>query len=338
MPATWMVRAGRGGRYITEFRDENMVAIGWPEIGDVSALKVRSSFLDAFRSAYSEYRPQAQVVAAGQIYRFWREIKVGDNVVTYDPTARTYLIGTIASDARFDNSQPSSGLKTFRQVRWAKEKPKDDLSTTAQNSLGAILTLFSVNDSVASELSNVGSVTTENSIESEFEASSTSASFDAMSAAEISDIAAEVLKDRIAELDWEEMQELVAGLLRGMGFKTIISPSGPDRGKDIVASPDGLGLLEPKIVVEVKHRTGERIGAPQIRSFLGGRHPRDRCLYVSTGGFAREALYEADRAQIPITLIDFAQLVKWILEYYHKFDEQTRQLLPLTTFYWPISR
>ena len=62
----------------------------------------------------------------------------------------------------------------------------------------------------------------------------------------------EFIKDKITQLDWEEMQELVAGLLRAMGYKTRISPAGPDRGKDIIASPDGFGFEQPRIVVEVK--------------------------------------------------------------------------------------
>jgi len=33
----------------------------------------------------------------------------------------------------------------------------------------------------------------------------------------------EFIKDKVNELDWEEMQELVAGLLRAMGYKTRIS-------------------------------------------------------------------------------------------------------------------
>ena len=67
--------------------------------------------------------------------------------------------------------------------------------------------------------------------------------------------AIEFIKDKVSKLDWDEMQDLVAGLLRGMGYKTRVSNSGPDRGKDIVASPDGLGFESPRIVVEVKHRT-----------------------------------------------------------------------------------
>ncbi|MGB7102387.1 MAG: restriction endonuclease [Xanthobacteraceae bacterium] len=147
--------------------------------------------------------------------------------------------------------------------------------------------------------------------------------------------AKEFIKDKIVSLDWEEMQQLIAGLLRAMGYKTRISPQGSDRGKDIVASPDGLGLEQPRIVVEVKHRNNESMGSQHIRGFLGGRHKDDRGLYVSTGGFSKDAKYEADRASIPLTLIDIDDLVELVIEYYEKLDLATRTLLPLTKIYWP---
>src|SRR3546814_5074397 len=87
------------------------------------------------------------------------------------------------------------------------------------------------------------------------------------------------MKDRGNELDWDDMQQLVAGILRAMGYKTQVSPPGSDRGKDIVASPDGFGFEHPRIVVEVKHRKGQ-MSSQEIRSFLGGRHKDDRGLYV----------------------------------------------------------
>jgi restriction system protein len=74
-----------------------------------------------------------------------------------------------------------------------------------------------------------------------------------------------------------------------MGYKTLVSPAGADRGSDIIASPGGFGFEPPRIVIEVKHRTA-RMGSNDIRSFLGGRHKDDRGLYVSTGGFTKDAL------------------------------------------------
>jgi restriction system protein len=145
----------------------------------------------------------------------------------------------------------------------------------------------------------------------------------------------EFIKDRISKLDWEQMQVLVAGLLRAMGYKTRISPMGADRGKDIMASPDGFGFESPRIVVEVKHRKGA-MGANDIRSFVGGRHKDDKGLYVSTGGFTKEALYEAERSSIPLTLMDADVLAATVAEYYDRMDSEIRALLPLIRIYWPV--
>jgi restriction system protein len=44
-----------------------------------------------------------------------------------------------------------------------------------------------------------------------------------------------------------------------------------------LASPGGLGFEDPRIVVEVKHRTAA-MGSLDIRSFLGGRHENGKGL------------------------------------------------------------
>ncbi|AGX41065.1 hypothetical protein D364_23955 [Klebsiella pneumoniae CG43] len=147
-------------------------------------------------------------------------------------------------------------------------------------------------------------------------------------------IAFEGIKDRINRLDWDEMQNLVAGVLRSMGYKTQVSPAGADRGKDIIASPDGFGFENPRIIVEVKHRR-EQMGSQQIRSFIGGRHKDDRGLYVSTGGFSKEARYEADRSTIPLTLWTLDDLVRALVENYEQVDIKTKLLVPLKRTYLP---
>ena len=47
-----------------------------------------------------------------------------------------------------------------------------------------------------------------------------------------------------------------------------------------------------------------------MRSFIGGLRAGDRGLYVSTGGFTKEARYEADRANVPIRLLDLDGFVR----------------------------
>ena len=88
-------------------------------------------------------------------------------------------------------------------------------------------------------------------------------------------------------------------------------------------------------MVEVKHR-GQATDSEKIRSFLGGRHTDDKGLYVSTGGFTKDAYYEAERAKIPVTLMNIDDLVEAITEHYENLDIETKQLLPLKRIYWPV--
>lgn len=78
------------------------------------------------------------------------------------------------------------------------------------------------------------------------------------------------------------------------------------------------------------------MGSQEIRSFLGGRHKDDKGLYVSTGGFSKDARYEAERASIPLSLMDIDELVAALIDNYEALDDETRQLLPLRRLYWPI--
>lgn len=61
-----------------------------------------------------------------------------------------------------------------------------------------------------------------------------------------------------------DLQELVAGLLRAMSYYiSYTAPPGPDRGVDIVAHPDALGLEAPRIEVHVKRR-GDKVAGEEM--------------------------------------------------------------------------
>jgi restriction system protein len=56
---------------------------------------------------------------------------------------------------------------------------------------------------------------------------------------------------------------------------------------------------------------------------------------VSTGGFTKEARYEAERGRVPVTLMDLDDLVKSLLEHYGHVDIDMQRLIPLRKVYWP---
>lgn len=324
MSKSWMVRAERDGRLFDAFKEKSAVAIGWNEVGDLSTVKTRKAIADLVASAWPETKPQSVAMVAGQLHRFVNEINVGDMVVTYNPSRRVYLLGEIAGPYRHDTSIDPEDAQ-FRSVRWQGEVGRDLLSVESRNSLGSISTLFRIPTEVAADLKKA--LASGQPAKAEAVAATTDATEDDLFKS-MESRAHEFIKDKVNALAWDNMQELVAGLLRSLGYKTRVSEAGPDRGRDIIASPDGFGFESPRIVVEVKHRKGA-MGAPDVRSFLGGRHPQDKGLYVSTGGFTREARYEAERANIPLALLDLDDLVKSLLEQYDNLDLETQQLVPL---------
>ncbi|WP_343593210.1 restriction endonuclease [Paracidovorax wautersii] len=329
----WMVRAGEGGFLFDDFKSQSIVAIGWEEMDDMSGMLSRADFQKAAAVAYPNVSAGTLGSYAGQTYRFVREMKIGDHVVTYSPSERSYLLGTVAGSYEYVPGG-TNGYPNRRRMHWRGTVHRDSLTVSARGSLGAISTLFQLPLEVGQELEQragqpASTVAPQPVMPPEVAAIQVSEQYK-----DIQNQALEFIKDRVNALDWSDMQELVAGLLRAMGYKTRISPSGSDRGKDIVASRDGLGFEDPRIVVEVKHRAAA-MGSQEIRSFLGGPHERDKGLYVSTGGFTKDARYEAERGRIPVTLMDLDDLVKALLEHYEQADSQTQRLVPLRKLYWP---
>jgi restriction system protein len=328
----WMVRAGEGGRLFDDFKSHSLVGIGWFGIGDMSVLKTREDFTKVVTKTWPQAKRMQVAMSASQAFRFVREVKIGDRVLTYDPSERVYLAGVLTGDYRYDPTRDGE-YKNVRDVKWDGQVARDSLSVATRNSLGSISTLFQLPPEAADEIEKrLSGSMTPTSVETLRDTEETQV--DAI-LKDVQNRAFEFIKDKLSGLDWDDMQELVAALLRAMGYKTRISPSGPDRGKDIVASPDGFGFESPRIVVEVKHRVGSAMGSQEVRAFLGGRHKDDKGLYVSTGGFSKDARYEAERASIPVTLMDLDDLTRAILEHYEKMDTDSRQLMPLRKVYWP---
>lgn len=331
----WMVRAGQGAALVDDYLGKGIITIGWLYNQDLGSVADRKDLEGRLREEYPDQTDAQIRSGVSQVGRFLFDFKPGDKVITYDPRERVYHVGAVSGDYAYRPElnlvAPDAHHQQTRPVQWTGKVNRDDLSVAARNTLGAIMTIFLINDEVREEIESLlggkspaQPVTVPEPSENLEEVR--------MSVAEN---AHEFIKDKLLKLNWDEMQDLVAGILRGMGYKTRVSPRGPDRGRDIIASPDGLGLESPRIIVEVKHRKNEQIGANQMRSFIGGLRSADRGLYVSIGGFAKDAKYEADRAQVPVTLLNLDDVAQLLVDNYDSVDTDTRALVPLVRLYWP---
>lgn len=133
-----------------------------------------------------------------------------------------------------------------------------------------------------------------------------------------------------------EFQDLVAALLRAMGYHTdFISERGKDGGIDIIAYQDELGIKTPRIKVQVKHYPTNPIAVDPIRSLKGLLNPGEEVgLFVTSGTFSSESRRFAREATIHIKLIDGEDLVDLWQKNYDKLTDEEKNMLPLRAVYF----
>lgn len=139
----WMVRAGRGGYLFDEFRNKEIVAIGWNETINLSNISTKEEVIQIVKKAYPHYTSNKLYVNANQISRFRFDFKKRDNVITYDPLERTYLVGEIIGDYEYNTLLIE--YYHVRKVKWLGNVPRDKLSISTKNTLGSLLTIFKIN-------------------------------------------------------------------------------------------------------------------------------------------------------------------------------------------------
>lgn len=242
----WMVRA-EGGTLFEKFA-KGVVAVGWELVGDLTPARTREAVRRLYETAYPEDSPGKATNAISVLHKFRSVLQPNHKVVTYNPLSRQYLVGDLVSEYTFSVREVGPEYPHIRKVTWVGRVNRDDLSPSTRNSLGSTLTLFAINDDAASELLSVltGGIAPAEAPKALVKEELTSLREDESAKA------FELIKDAIVALSDRDAEKLVAAVLRAMGYRTRVTPIGPDRGVDVLASPDGLGLEEPRIKAEVK--------------------------------------------------------------------------------------
>jgi restriction system protein len=267
------------------------------------------------------------------LWRFTNEIKVGDLVLTPDPETRELHAGRITGDYEFRPDPPVEGYPNVRAVEWFTNFSRDALPKRILYQLGSLLTVSQ--PSAQSDLRAFLAGEQVDEIDEQGEGGAEDdGSGDVELYEELRARTGELIRARIAELDGYQTQDLVAGILRSMGYFTQVAPEGKDGGVDIVASRDALGVEPPVIKVQVKARPNSRSNPSEIRELAGLLGPQDeRGIFVSTGGYTRDA--ENDAKVVRITLIGMDRLAELLLENYEKLDQDAKSLIPLRRLYVP---
>ncbi|NLW47551.1 MAG: Mrr restriction system protein [Firmicutes bacterium] len=128
-----------------------------------------------------------------------------------------------------------------------------------------------------------------------------------------------------------EFQDMVGDLLTAMGYYVAwISPPGKDGGLDLLAWNDPLGTKPPRIKVQVKRYSEQKINVDTLRSFIAILGDDDIGIIVSTSGFTKDAQVEArTQEKRKVTLIDIGRFFDLWVKFYDKLSDSARSKMPL---------
>lgn len=325
----WGIHAGQTGDADTLFLESNVVGIGWDAVGDLAAIPPnREAFKAAVAKAYPEFKPGAVPNSAGQLFRFVHEMKKGDLIAYPSKRDRQIHLARVAGDYRHDPSL-SKGYPNLRPVEWIKAVPRTAFSQGALYEIGSAISLFQIKNYIDEFIAALEN----RPISPPVEADET--------VAEVVEDIEETTKDFILktlaqDLKGHPFAQFVAHLLNAMGYRTRVSPEGPDGGIDIVAHKDELGFEPPIIKVQVKSTEG-KIGQPDVAALVGNISHNEHGLLVTLGSFTSQATTYA-RGKSNLRLIDGESLIDLIFAHYEQFDSRYKGILTLKRVYVPESR
>lgn len=323
----WGIHGGKTGDADSLFLKKDRIALGWVAAGDIGKWKgSREAFKEKVAQAYPDKTTAAVASSAGQLYRFVHELVVGDLVVYPSKRDRQIHIGEVTGEYEY-RPDLEAGYPQTRTVKWFKHLSRTRFSQGALYEAGSAMSFFQIKtytDEFIGALEGAAPASVPVSKDETI----------GIVAAEIEETTKDFVLKRLAqELKGHPLAEFVAHLLNTMGYRTRVSPEGPDGGIDIIAHKDELGFEPPIIKVQVKS-SEDTVGDPVVSALYGKVSAGEFGLLVTLGKFSNQAKSFA-RSKSNLRLVDGDDLVELVLQHYDRFESRYKGLLPLKRVYVP---
>lgn len=328
--ALWLVRAGKNGEQEEVALEQNVVTIGWSELGDLSAIDDREELWSLFEEIYSSEKKGAVSNKVGQIWSFINRIEKGDMVVLPLKQQAAIAIGRVKGSYEYRTDLSSSSNHTL-PVNWIKKDiPHTQFEQDLLYSFGAFMTVCQIKRNQAEarveklvQGRNADNHTFKDCIDDE-----------ELLNDEVLDVeqnAEDQILDYInRKFKGHDLSILVDEILKAEGFVTHPSDPGPDGGVDILVGSGPMGVDTPRICVQVKS-SDTPADVVVFRNLLGtlDTFGANQGLLVSWGGFNRAVLAEARRNFFKVRLWDAGDLVDALQKNYTLLPGGLKAELPL---------
>ena len=261
--------------------DDDRVVIGWP---GMEGLLDNAMEWVPFRSIVSEaYYPDATSLrkagaAAGHLWRFIRDMRLGDFVVVPAPS-RQFYVARIEGDAQRADAE---GVGYWRRVEWLNGKQPLD----RQLASAALQSRMKIQGSTASASDLVADIESVLADGRSIAAGEPAPTFERDMRKALLASALEQL--RFGRLDPFKFEKIVQVVLDSLGaVDSTITARSLDEGDDIVASVLPLGLFELKLVAQVKHynQVDRPLGSHVVDELVRGmeKHDADLGVIITVG-------------------------------------------------------
>ena len=261
------------------FLKENVIALGWQQIGDLSLIAPdREAFKEKYIAAYPDAKKGSIPTGVGMLFRFCHEVQVGDYIIYPSKIDRMINIGEVTGDYKY--VPDASEYVQQRSVKWLKHLPRMSFSQGALYEIGSAMSFFMVKNYADEFLA---------ALDKGFVKSISEGEEDDTVGATADDIIEStkdfILKELSRQLKGYDLEQFVADLLQAMGYRTTVSPHGGDSGIDITAYKDEL---PPRILVQVKSQDSD-IKETTIQSLKGAMREGDYGLFVTLSNYTKKA-------------------------------------------------
>jgi restriction system protein len=323
--ALWVVRAGRHGEQETTAVKESVVCHAWNEIPDCSKFETKDDLREVYEKINADESGMQLHTRVGQVWRFAKEIEIGDLVALPLKSESAFEFGRITSDYQY--KKLADNVMHIRHVKWLVKVPRSVIPKDILNMMNSALTVFQVtrNDAetrikklLESPLTEVVDEIDKTDKEDEEEIDLAETARD------------QIIKAIQSKFTKHDLTRLVDAVLRVQGYQTEISPAGPDGGVDILAGSGPLGLQPPRLCVQVKSGAGAE-GQKTFNELVGvvTKFDADQGLLVSWGGFTNAVHQDAKKSFFKVRLWDQGKLVDAVLENYERLGDEIKAELPM---------
>lgn len=265
----WLVRAGRRGQREEIVLENNIAAICWKKLGDLTNVESKEDLIARFEKVYPDKKMSSIMNEAGQAWRFRHEMQIGDTVVLPLKTEPSIAVGVVASGYKY-TTEYGDLVTHVRGVEWiVKDMPRTWLEQDLLYSMStdANVTRIRLHDAetrlpeaVNKYIKGLPPEKTVLSLLGEGE--------EEAHPIDLETVCRDQIRTYMAHhFCGQCLQDLVASIFEVEGYVADTSPRGKDHGADILMGHGILGLEEPRICVRVM-ASPRPVGADAVNNLL----------------------------------------------------------------------